>query len=200
MNTNLKPKYIIVCAILALVAAFMVSGNPATASAPAIELKTETSVVDAPVAETQPEVVETAPQTEIVTNPNPNNCNLATQWMWEDYTCHDKEVVAPEATVTAISVHAPVVGCEHYRDILSQYSWDVETMMYAMQKESSCNPHAVGDDRVIGGVYAPSCGLLQIRTLPGRPSCDELKDPVTNVSWAYKVFSSQGYGAWSVLR
>lgn len=83
--------------------------------------------------------------------------------------------------------------------MVQQYDWNVDTMMYAMQKESNCNPNAVGDNRVIGGIYAPSCGLLQVRTLKGRPSCEELKDPATNIATAYRVWQGQGYRAWSVL-
>lgn len=96
-------------------------------------------------------------------------------------------------------VRTASVGCEQYRSLVDQYSWNTETMMYAMEKESSCNPNAVGDNYVIGGIYAPSCGLFQVRTLAGRPDCETLKDPVTNVSWAYKIWQSQSYGAWSVL-
>lgn len=72
-------------------------------------------------------------------------------------------------------------------------------MMYAMQKESTCNPYAVGDAYTIGGIYAPSCGLLQVRTLAGRPDCESLKDPATNIEWGYRIWQSQGYMAWSVL-
>ena len=39
------------------------------------------------------------------------------------------------------------------------------------------------------------------RTLAGRPSCDELKDPKTNLEWAWKI-SNQGtnWSAWSVYK
>lgn len=91
------------------------------------------------------------------------------------------------------------VGCETYRHMVAQYDWNVDTMMYAMQKESGCNPNAVGDNYVIAGVYAPSCGLLQVRTLQGRPDCESLKDPATNIATAYEIWKSQGYRAWTVL-
>jgi len=72
--------------------------------------------------------------------------------------------------------------------------------MAIMQAESSCNPNAVGDTYPIAGLLAPSCGLFQIRTLTGRPDCEALKDPATNIEWAYKV---SGGGAnwkpWSVF-
>jgi len=65
--------------------------------------------------------------------------------------------------------------------------------------ESSGNPNAVGDNYVIAGLYAPSCGLWQIRTLKGRPTCEELKNPQTNLEWAWKI-SNQGtnWKPWTV--
>ena len=90
-------------------------------------------------------------------------------------------------------------NCDSYRPLVEQYDWNVDTMMYAMYAESGCNPNAVGDQYVIAGVYAPSCGLLQVRTLAGRPSCSELQDPVTNVSTSYQIWLSQGYNAWTTL-
>lgn len=90
-------------------------------------------------------------------------------------------------------------NCESYRHLVAQYDWNVDTMMRAMRLESSCNPNAVGDTRVIGGIYAPSCGLLQVRTLPGRPSCDQLKNPAFNIQTAYNIWKGQGYRAWTVL-
>lgn len=63
--------------------------------------------------------------------------------------------------------------------------------MAVCQSESSGKSDQVGDDYVIAGLYAPSCGLFQIRTLEGRPSCEELKDPAINVEWAY-IISSNG--------
>lgn len=71
-------------------------------------------------------------------------------------------------------------------------------MMAIMQAESGCTPTAVGDNYPIAGLLAPSCGLLQIRTLEGRPDCESLKDPATNIEWAYKIYTGQSYNAWSV--
>lgn len=92
-----------------------------------------------------------------------------------------------------------LIGCEKYRYLVEKYDWSVDTMMYAMEKESSCDTNAIGDDYVIAGLHAPSCGLLMIRTLSGRPDCETLKDPATNVQWAYNIWQSQGYRAWTVL-
>lgn len=92
------------------------------------------------------------------------------------------------------------IGCENYRQLISQYDWNHEVILQIAHAESGCNPSAVGDDRVIGGVYAPSCGLMQVRTLSSRPPCNELKDPATNIAWAYRIYQGQGYRAWSVCQ
>ena len=92
------------------------------------------------------------------------------------------------------------IGCENYRQLISQYNWNVNVMLQIAQAESGCNPSAVGDTWVIRGLYAPSCGLFQVRTLAGRPDCESLKDPATNIAWAYKIYMGQGYPAWSVCK
>jgi predicted nuclease with TOPRIM domain len=107
--------------------------------------------------------------------------------------------VAQRASGTQTAQAQGTGSCESYRHLIAQYSWNVETMMRAMRLESGCNPNAVGDQYVINGVYAPSCGLLQVRTLPGRPSCEQLKDPAFNIATAYQIWKGQGYRAWSVL-
>lgn len=91
-------------------------------------------------------------------------------------------------------------GCENYRNLISQYNWNIDVALQVMRAESGCNPNAVGDNRVIGGIYAPSCGLFQIRTLKGRPSCDQLQNPTTNVEWAYKLYQASGWKPWSVCK
>lgn len=107
------------------------------------------------------------------------------------------ELISEEATPQEAPVKAGY--CEDYRHLVEKYDWNVDTMMYAMFKESSCDPNKVGDNYPINGLHAVSCGILQIRTLKGRPDCETLKDPATNVAWAYKIWQGQGYRAWSVL-
>lgn len=76
--------------------------------------------------------------------------------------------------------------------------WNQDVMYAICMAESGGNPLAVGDNYVINGVFAPSCGLWQIRTLSSRPSCEALKDPNKNLEWAISIWRSQGYNAWSV--
>lgn len=107
----------------------------------------------------------------------------------------------PESTsIVEIEKEIPetVVGCEHYRHLIEQYNWNVDVFLAIAKAESGCNPLAVGDTNPIRGVLAPSCGLFQVRTLSSRPSCEALKDPATNIAWAYRIYQGQGYGAWSV--
>jgi len=96
-------------------------------------------------------------------------------------------------------------GCEQYRKLISQYDWNVRTMMAVMEAESfnrvekiSCDSQAVGDDFPIAGLHAVSCGLMQVRTVAAwRGTCDQLKDPEWNIATAYKIYQGQGMSAWS---
>lgn len=89
-------------------------------------------------------------------------------------------------------------GCGEYRSEISKYDWDVNLMMAIMKAESGCRTNAVGDDYPIRGVHAVSCGLFQVRSIGTRPSCSALKDPATNIAWAYRIYQGQGLTAWSV--
>lgn len=149
-----------------------------------------------------------APQTSSNDGTDPKGCEPEQYWAAESpHYCIDKKSQASAPAVTqSAPTTLPVTGggvsgnCESYRYLLEQYpGWNVNTMLYAMQGESSCNPNAIGDQYTINGVYAPSCGLLQVRTLAGRPSCSALQNPAINVQTSYQIFLSQGYGAWSVL-
>lgn len=110
--------------------------------------------------------------------------------------------LAPTAEPEEMKQPQPVtvVGCEHYRHLIEQYNWNVDVFLAIAKAESGCNPLAVGDTNPIRGVLAPSCGLFQVRTLSSRPSCEALKDPATNIAWAYRIYQGQGYGAWSVCK
>jgi len=78
------------------------------------------------------------------------------------------------------------------------YDWPKNIAYAVCMAESSGNTHAVGDTWVINGVYAPSCGLMQVRTLKGRPSCEELQNPQVNMEWAYRLYKAHGFQPWSM--
>ena len=72
--------------------------------------------------------------------------------------------------------------------------------MKVMQGESGGRADAVGDNYPIRGQTIPSVGLFQIRTLPGRPSAEQLKDPEFNVKYAADMYKSQGWRPWSFAK
>jgi len=104
------------------------------------------------------------------------------------------EAEKPKPVVTQLT------GCEHYKELISQYDWNVSVALAVVQAESGCNPNAIGDNYPIGGLLAPSCGLFQVRTLAGRPSCEQLQNPATNVEWAYKLYRESNWQPWSVCK
>ena len=116
------------------------------------------------------------------------------------------EIPAPslvqQATVTTVPqpVPTPKQGCEAYRAEVAKYDWNITIAMAIMKAESGCRSNAVGDNYPIRGLHAPSCGLMQIRSLQGRPSCEQLKDPATNIAWAYKLYLGSGWYPWSVFK
>lgn len=150
--------------------------------------------------ESKEKEAESPKESERVVEPkwqdNPNQCTDK-QWITKEppFNCIDKPVSTAKAVSAGVSQ-----GCEAYRSEISKYNWNVDVALKVMRAESGCNPGAVGDNRVIGGIYAPSCGLFQIRTLQGRPSCSALQNVATNVSWAYRLYSSSGWQPWSVCK
>jgi hypothetical protein len=84
--------------------------------------------------------------------------------------------------------------CTEYASLINEYDWDTSTAMNVCKYESRGNPNAVGD----GDTEYVSCGLMQIRTISGRPSCEELKDPKKNMAAAYRIWKESGWSPWSV--
>jgi hypothetical protein len=106
--------------------------------------------------------------------------------------------VATVALAEPVQVTQPVYvpGCEQYVSLISQYDWNISVALQVAMAESSCNTLAVGDKHI----PPVSCGLFQVRTLPGRPSCEQLQDPATNVAFAYQLYVKNGWQPWSVCR
>lgn len=75
----------------------------------------------------------------------------------------------------------------------AKYDWDKAIAYGVCMAESGGNPKAFGD----GNTAYPSIGLMQIRTLPGRPSKEQLEDPEFNVQYAYNMWKGQGWRPWS---
>jgi len=69
------------------------------------------------------------------------------------------------------------------------------------KSESGLRPDAKGDIPIQymheGKLIGHSCGIFQIRVLPSRPNCEELKDIDTNIRFARKLYDSSGFHPWS---
>lgn len=94
-------------------------------------------------------------------------------------------VEAPRAVFTG--------NVEQWRSLVSQYNWNVDTVLAIMRCESGGNPNAVGDRST---AYA-SYGLMQVRALPGRPSPEWLLVPENNIAYAYQLYASSGFRPWT---
>jgi len=95
-------------------------------------------------------------------------------------------------------------GTDQWRNLVSQYSWPVEQALAVMKCESGGRADARGDGHLtytLNGVeYGASYGLMQIRSLPGRPSPSKLVDPQFNLDYAYGMWKSQGWRPWTCAR
>lgn len=87
-------------------------------------------------------------------------------------------------------------NCLAYQEIINKYDWSTTTAMAVCGAESHGYAGNIGDTDT---AYV-SCGLMQIRTLPGRPSCETLKDPETNIAYAYAMWKREGWRPWSTCR
>lgn len=112
------------------------------------------------------------------------------------------EVQQERPAPVAVQAVAHPVGCENYRSLVSQHSWNVDVALNVMRAESGCNPNAVGDNHLRyiqdGIEYGMSCGMFQVRFLPGRPSCAAMQNPSENITYAYQLYASGGWRHWSV--
>jgi len=180
---------IIITLVLAIILATSISvWAISTPNAPEAPKQIETTI-------TTPEQPEKPPETKPVekldpVKDNPNNCDLSKQYVWNDFSCHDK----PSEPVAAVARSATTRGVEQWRSLVSQYDWDVETVLRIMTCESGGNSGAVGDTTT---AYA-SYGLMQIRALPGRPAPSWLLIPENNISYAYQLSNGgANFNPWS---
>lgn len=95
------------------------------------------------------------------------------------------------------------IGCENYRELYTRiFGSKADVFLKIANKESSCNPMAVGDKHLTyyqnGIQYGMSCGLLQVRYLPERPSCSEMQNPEANARYALSLYNSGGFRHWTV--
>ena len=114
----------------------------------------------------------------------------------------DVPQVVHEQTVTPV-VTSTQPDCNSHDALLIENfgSENLITAKAIMRAESGCRPDAVGDNHITyaqnGTTYGMSCGLFQIRFLPGRPNCEQMKNPSENIAYAGQLFRSQGFKPWS---
>lgn len=94
------------------------------------------------------------------------------------------------ATEQVANTTAPNVStsCEAYRGLLSQYDWNVDIAMFVMEKESGCDPNAVGPTN--------DHGLFQLNGVP-------IYNAAENIAYAYhnkyvnsRVGSPRNWSSW----
>jgi hypothetical protein len=111
-------------------------------------------------------------------------------------------------SVNPLQAESPVVEepiktpCEQYKDIIRSYDWNDDVAIKIMLAESSCNPKIINDNPATKDY---SIGLFQINIYGGnakhRPSEEELKDPHTNIEFAYNLYKDYGFQSqWGVCR
>lgn len=152
-------------------------------------LKTATEPSESKTVDvTKSKVVE--PKQSIVER-NPNNCDHDTQWIWEDGSCHDKEVPV-EITAEPEPVATYSTDCESYRPLLEQYDWNVDHAMMTMRLESGCRASVVSPTN--------DHGLFQINGGLSRYG-SAVYDPATNIDIAYRDFyASRGWTPWYAVQ
>lgn len=161
--------------------------------------KTESSVVETPSKPEEPKAVKTTPEAketrkweelslEEKVKANPNNCDLSTQVMHEDGSCHAKPVASTP----------PASSKSGDCSLVYKYSnWDQNVAYAVCMAESSGDPNnenladihrnADGSVRCIG-----SFGLMQLACFwIANP-----KDPIANMAKANEIYSRSGWKPW----
>ena len=111
-----------------------------------------------------------------------------------------QEVTAPAQVAKQVETPAPqepvvqpvAKECDKYRDLFSQYDWDVNTALAICQAESSGIPDNVSPPNWDG---SRDYGLMQLNQIP-------ILDPAANIEYAYyhKYKTPQGWNHWTVYK
>lgn len=110
----------------------------------------------------------------------------------------DGVVAAPREETKLVEVESP---SEVVRMIEEKFPEEPKLAVAIAKAESGLRTDAVGDGHIEfvneGKVMGHSCGLFQVRVLPGRPDCETLKDPARNLEFARKLYEKSGWKPWS---
>jgi TolA-binding protein len=115
----------------------------------------------------------------------------------------EEKIKQLEADLQAREARKQLVANDPCRLVYDYTEWDARVMYAICKAESGGNPSIIGDTNITyyqdGELYGMSCGMLQVRVLPGRNiTCEEMHNPEKNVAKAFEIWKSQSYKAWSM--
>lgn len=120
----------------------------------------------------------------------------------QEKTPEPVENLSEPVAVTSPSVKAeeptpppvtPATGCEKYRSIIAQYSWNVDVAIAVCNAESSGNANTSNMNDYHSFAHCRgSFGLFQINCSHGI-----VHDPVKNIAIAAKMYDARGWQPWS---
>lgn len=124
----------------------------------------------------------------------PNPCEL------RDVQCEGERQVSNAPVVKAVSSDNTAIVAL----ITKEFGDEARTAIAIAKAESHLNPNAKGDTHIEftkdGITMGHSCGVFQIRVLPGRPDCETLKDAEFNIKYAKEMFDRSGFTPWSAYK
>ena len=112
----------------------------------------------------------------------------------QDKAPTEQQVAVKPETVAEVAKPTPQLqGCDAYRNLISQYSWNVTTAVAICKAESGGDTNALSEtcDR---GLFQINCVHADMVT-----SLDDLYNPTTNISVAWRIYSANGWSAWSTF-
>lgn len=126
-------------------------------------------------------------------------------------TSIDKPVQKIEPQIVQDKTVTPVItsstpNCDKYDALLIENfgTEQLNTAKAIMRAESGCRADAVGDSHITfyhnGQHMGMSCGLFQIRILPGRDSCETYKNPTQAINKAGSMYRASGWKPWSAFK
>lgn len=118
------------------------------------------------------------------------------------------EVALTQEEVVSATSHqsfeAPTDNISVESLIQNAFGADAKIALAIAKAESNLEVDRVGDKHIMyeqdGKTYGMSCGVFQIRTLPGRPSCEEMLDPEKNIAFAKQLYDKSGWTPWTVWK
>lgn len=115
----------------------------------------------------------------------------------------EEKIKQLEADLQAREARKQLVANDPCRLVYDYTEWDARVMYGVCKAESKGKVDAVGDTTLTyvqnGVTYGMSCGMLQVRVLPGRNiTCEDMHNPENNVAKAFEIWKAQSYTAWSM--